>query len=449
MAALLGLDSRPATHDQRFSNSPFTRHRPRIQMRPIIRVENLGKQYQIGGPRKGYQTLRETLSEAARRPLHWLQSQRKRIDATIWALKDVSFELRQGDALGIVGHNGAGKSTLLKILSRITEPSRGHVDLFGKLSSLLEVGTGFHPELTGRENIFLNGVILGMPRREIHQKFDAIVSYSGVEEFLDTPVKRYSSGMYVRLAFAVAVHMTSDILLLDEVLAVGDKAFQHKCIQTIAEIAQGGRSVILVSHNILSVRQLCNRAIWLDHGRVNMSGAANDVCNAYQNTHSSISGPKGCRATRHTKHIGGAELFISSVELTNASGEPSATFDYSDVMVIHLTIDGTAMEPQYSAEYYIRDTLTQLVSVGASGPHHGHFFDRAIRRLRIRIGPLTLTQGQYTLSFSLMSSERRTDTWEGAISFSVENCQPYGRTWNIKSPEEGACIQLADFSAPE
>src|SRR5947209_6725503 len=214
-------------------------------MKPAISVENLGKCYRVDheANRKGYRTLREALARIATSPLRMLRGslEGRATGEEFWALKDVSFDVKPGEVVGIIGRNGAGKSTLLKILSRITKPTRGQVTLHGRLGSLLEVGTGFHPELTGRENVYLNGSIIGMRRREIDSKFDQIVDFSGVEKFLDTPVKRYSSGMYVRLAFAVAAHLDPEILLVDEVLAVGDQAFQKKCLGRMGEIAAGGR----------------------------------------------------------------------------------------------------------------------------------------------------------------------------------------------------------------
>src|SRR4051812_45045873 len=214
-------------------------------MRPIVTVENLGKQYRLGTQSAAYSTIRESLTNRI------LGRNGGGENATIWALRDVSFEITPGEVLGIIGRNGAGKSTLLKILSRITEPTTGRVELHGRVASLLEVGTGFHPELTGRENIYLNGAILGMTRAEIKKKFDEIVAFAEVEKFLDTPVKRYSSGMYVRLAFAVAAHLEPEILVVDEVLAVGDAEFQKKCLGKMREVSCDGRTVLFVSHNMV------------------------------------------------------------------------------------------------------------------------------------------------------------------------------------------------------
>jgi lipopolysaccharide transport system ATP-binding protein len=245
-----------------------------------IRVEHLGKRYRIGGQQTSYKTLRESLMEVFTAPARGLKGQRNE-PTTFWALDDVSFDVRHGEAVGIIGRNGAGKSTLLKILSRITRPTRGRAELFGRVGALLEVGTGFHGELTGRENIFLNGAILGMRRTEISRKFDEIVDFSGVEKFLDTPVKFYSSGMYVRLAFAVAAHLEPEILVVDEVLAVGDAEFQKKCLNKMGSAANQGRTVLFVSHNMSAVQDLCRRAFWLDRGRIVFSGDARTTVAAY------------------------------------------------------------------------------------------------------------------------------------------------------------------------
>jgi lipopolysaccharide transport system ATP-binding protein len=253
----------------------------------MIAVEGLGKRYRLHHQhaRQPYVALRDVIADAVRAPVRWLSSAVSPDDVEeFWALKDVSFEVRQGEVLGIIGRNGAGKSTLLKILSRITEPTEGRVTLHGAAASLLEVGTGFHPELTGRDNIFLNGSILGMPRAEIARKFDEIVAFAGTERFLDTPVKRYSSGMYVRLAFAVAAHLEPEILIVDEVLAVGDAEFQQKCLGKMGEVAGSGRTVLFVSHQLASVENLCRSGLLLDRGRVTAMGPIRDVITAYSST---------------------------------------------------------------------------------------------------------------------------------------------------------------------
>jgi lipopolysaccharide transport system ATP-binding protein len=252
-------------------------------MRSIIKVESVSKQYQVGQGQNAYSTLRDALAGAVRAPLKRLRRNRNETH-TIWALKDVSFEVWPGEVVGIIGRNGAGKSTLLKILSRITEPTSGRVELYGRIASLLEVGTGFHPELTGRENIYLNGAILGMSRSEIKRKFDEIVAFAEIEKFIDTAVKFYSSGMYVRLAFAVSAHLEPEVLILDEVLAVGDTAFQQKCLGKMREVSSHGRTVLLVSHSMATVGQLCKKTIWLDEGRVEEFGPTDMVIQSYLNT---------------------------------------------------------------------------------------------------------------------------------------------------------------------
>jgi lipopolysaccharide transport system ATP-binding protein len=251
-----------------------------------IRVENLSKQYHIGRAQggAGYRTLRESLTDWGKASTHWFsRNGHNENEDTIWALKDVSFEVKQGEVVGIIGRNGAGKSTLLKILSRITEPTNGTLDLYGRVGSLLEVGSGFHPELTGRENIYLNGAIIGMKRTEIERKFDEIVAFAEIEKFLDTPVKRYSSGMYVRLAFAVAAHMGADILLVDEVLTVGDAEFQKKSLGKMDDVSRSGRTVILVSHQMNAIKALCHRSLLLSKGELVAFGKTNEIVSMYSN----------------------------------------------------------------------------------------------------------------------------------------------------------------------
>jgi lipopolysaccharide transport system ATP-binding protein len=248
-----------------------------------IVVKNLAKRYMIGHQRSKDDGLRHAIENAVRTPLRYLRSGARRNGKReeFWALRDINIEIKAGEAVGIIGRNGAGKSTLLKLLSRITEPTSGSIRIRGRVASLLEVGTGFHQELTGRENIFLNGAILGMTRVEIKRKFDEIVAFSGVEKFIDTPVKRYSSGMYVRLAFAVAAHLEPEILVVDEVLAVGDSEFQKKCLDKMDDVGHSGRTVLFVSHNMQAITRLCPRAILLNEGRIKLDGASSEVANAY------------------------------------------------------------------------------------------------------------------------------------------------------------------------
>ncbi len=263
-----------------------------------LRVEGLSKRYRLGARVRAYRTLGETLRGMAAAPLRWLKRGERRHPDTFWALRDVSFELRRGQVLGLIGHNGAGKSTLLKLLARITEPTEGRAMLYGSVGSLLEVGTGFHGELSGRENIYLNGAILGMRRADIARQFDRIVAFAEVEQFVDTPVKHYSSGMYLRLAFAVAAHLEPEILLVDEVLAVGDAAFQKRCLGKIGEVAQEGRTVIFVSHNLSAVERLCDSALLLDHGRLAFQGSTGDAIERYLQRSSGARGLLESRGSR-------------------------------------------------------------------------------------------------------------------------------------------------------
>jgi lipopolysaccharide transport system ATP-binding protein len=261
----------------------------------VINVEGVSKQYRIGlGPKVEYRTMRESIYEAMARPVQQLRAcvrstngngsrDRRALDDTVWALQGVSFEVSRGEVLGIVGRNGAGKSTLLKILSRITPPTCGRIGTLGRVGSLLEVGTGFHPELTGRENVYLNGAILGMSRREISRKFDEITAFADIDRYLDTPVKRYSSGMYTRLAFAVASHLEPEILIVDEVLAVGDAQFQKKCLGRMNEVSREGRTVLFVSHNMSAMKSLCTRCILIEAGRIAYDGSVDEAINRYLN----------------------------------------------------------------------------------------------------------------------------------------------------------------------
>jgi len=302
-----------------------------------IRVENLRKQYRIG-QRERYRALRDTLTEAMYAPFRRLRSTFQASDAQrpdddhIWALNGVSFEVKRGEVLGIIGRNGAGKTTLLRVLSRITEPTEGCAEIFGRVGSLLEVGTGFHPELTGRENIYLNGAILGMKKAEIDRKFDEIVAFAEVEKFMDTPVKRYSSGMYVRLAFAVAAHLEPEILLVDEVLAVGDAAFQKKCLGKMGEVAQEGRTVFLVSHNMGAIRSLCARAVLLKDGKLQQDGDALDVVQSYLSE-----GIRNGYAELHRDVSLDAQFL--SIRVTDRNGTVTQMFDFSEQVRLDVELE--------------------------------------------------------------------------------------------------------------
>ena len=250
-------------------------------MQPILQVRNLGKQYRVRGFTRVSPTLREAFIKAAKSPFNHRNGNKPGQNDTLWVLKNVSFEVLPGEVVGIIGRNGAGKSTLLKILSRIIKPTTGEVDIYGRVGSLLEIGTGFHPDLTGRENVYLNGAIIGMRREEIKRKFDEIVAFAEVERFLEMPVKHYSSGMYVRLAFAVAAHFEPEVLILDEVLAVGDTAFREKCLKKMREVSREGRTVFYASHDLTSIQELCGRAFLIKSGRLLEDGAAGTVVANY------------------------------------------------------------------------------------------------------------------------------------------------------------------------
>jgi lipopolysaccharide transport system ATP-binding protein len=292
-------------------------------MAVAITVEGISKVYRIGELQSAYGTLRDSLSAAVRRRVRGEHSSHER---DIWALRDVSFEVEEGEVLGVIGRNGAGKSTLLKVLTRITNPTSGRAEIRGRVGSLLEVGTGFHPELTGRENVFLNGSVLGMKRREIARKFPEIVQFAGVEQFIDTPVKRYSSGMYVRLAFSVAAHLEPEILLVDEVLAVGDAEFQRRCLGRMEELSNTGRTVLFVSHNMQAMSQLCNRAILLGRGALIREGPSSEVVAHYLQ---SVAGTGSTRAWPDVAEAPGDEFArLRSVRVVDGGG---AVVDAADV----------------------------------------------------------------------------------------------------------------------
>ena len=419
---------------------------------PIIKVDNLSKRYRIGAAEKGYKTIREVIMDGINAPvrnLFKLRSLTKFKDSyeedVIWALKDVSFEVNKGEVLGIIGKNGAGKTTILKILSRITEPTSGYAEIRGRVSSLLEVGTGFHPELTGRENVFLNGAILGMRKREIEEKFDEIVAFSEIDKYIDTPVKRYSSGMRVRLAFAVAAHLEPEILIIDEVLAVGDIAFQKKCLGKMGAIAQGGRTVLFVSHNMGAIRSLCGSAIWLDNGQIVEKGATDEVVRDYEENQLKHADRSACMVKRDPEEVKNSRFYFSRVEMLNIMGEPTTLFRYGDKLVLLVDFEGAPIGDRYSPEYRIYNELGQFVSVGCSGPYHGVYFDTKVHKIRIEIGPLNLTSGEYRISFSVMAGSNRADTWENAIGFTITECQPFAKNWEMRTFKEGTCIINQSF----
>jgi lipopolysaccharide transport system ATP-binding protein len=309
-------------------------------MEPIVvRVEDVSKRYRIGGLHPGYMTLRELVGDVITAPFRRLRgAQDGGGYQTLWALRGVSLEVRRGELVGIIGHNGAGKSTLLKILSRITRPTEGEVEIYGRVGSLLEVGTGFHGDLTGRENVYLSGAILGMRRAEIERKFDEIIQFSELEKFIDTPVKFYSSGMYVRLAFSVAAQLEPEILIMDEVLAVGDAAFQQKCLDKMHEIRQQGRTIFFVSHNLPAVTRLCRRVVLLEGGRVAADGAAQEVVNRYLSS-SWKAGALRVWAADAEEAPGDAVVRLRRVRVCDERGETAAAVGIRRPFSIEITYD--------------------------------------------------------------------------------------------------------------
>lgn len=392
-----------------------------------IRVQGLGKKYTIAHDHRAapYRSLRDAVMGAARSIFTKSESETRE---EFWALQDVSFDVARGEAIGVIGRNGAGKSTFLKILSRITEPSAGEVRVAGRVSSLLEVGTGFHPELTGRENIYLNGTILGLTRREIDARFDEIVAFSGVEQFLDTPVKRYSSGMYTRLAFAVAAHLDSEILVVDEVLAVGDAEFQRKCLGRMQDIAGEGRTVLFVSHNMAAIKSLTSRCIVLDRGRIVFDGATDRAIAAYQSAASVARTPDAAFAGA------GLHTRIISAQIVNDLGEALAIYDVTKPLIIEIVVE-TDGSPRLSIEAMFTDA--QSVPLGMFSL--AHFTDLALPRaagryrIRVSLGPVLLAAGRYhaDLYTSVVNSN-----WDHsvpqALTFEVAWCSPGGNAYNFQ-----------------
>ena len=318
----------------------------------VIKVENLGKRYRVGELEAGG-LLRDQIASLLTNPGSLL---RRKPRETFWALRDVSFEVKEGEVLGLIGRNGAGKSTLLKLLSRITAPTVGHAEIHGRVGSLLEVGTGFHPELSGRENVFLNGAILGMSRREIARKFDEIVAFAEVERFIDTPVKRYSSGMYVRLAFAVAAHLETEVLFVDEVLSVGDVSFQKKCLGKMGDISRQGRTVVLVSHQMTSIRTLCNRGLWVEAGTIRMDSSAHETVSAYE-----AAMARGSRNAENGSRNGISHTRFLSWEIASPAPADACTLDHLDPVTIRVNVYVEGMMPKAAHGIALYNHEQQLI----------------------------------------------------------------------------------------
>jgi lipopolysaccharide transport system ATP-binding protein len=386
--------------------------------KPIISIENLSKAYYIGRPMDEHATFRDTLAGLARAPFRrWREQSAPTLasEEAFWALRDVSFEVNRGEVLGLIGRNGAGKSTLLKVLSRITEPTDGRAVLRGRVASLLEVGTGFHPELTGRENIYLNGSILGMSRSEIQRKFDQIVAFSEIEQFLDTPVKRYSSGMYVRLAFAVAAHLEPEILIIDEVLAVGDAQFQKRCLGKMQEVAAGdGRTVIFVSHNMQAMSTLTSRSILLKKGRIAAAGPTPEVITRYLEDHGAA------QEMVYTAPLSEEEPRITRVELDTS--EPSNIQRNGQPM--RVMVDITTPHPVNGARlsFHACNNLGEpMIYLWAHDSDRPMCREAGTHRITFTIPKLRLYLGNYTLRLHLKeyAGGRMFDEIEGVCPFEV------------------------------
>ncbi len=375
-----------------------------------IHCEGLGKQYRIGR-RESYKTLRDTLTDAIRDPLRRLRTnfqgskiQTENGNHTIWALKDVSFEVKCGDVVGIIGRNGAGKSTLLKILSRITKPTAGYAEIHGRVGSLLEVGTGFHPELTGRENIYLNGSILGMKRDEIERKFDEIVAFSEVEKFIDTTVKHYSSGMYLRLAFAVAAHLEPEILIVDEVLAVGDAAFQKKCLGKMEDIAQEGRTVLFVSHNMNAIQRLCRQSMMLEEGQLIAFDQTMNVLAKYLASGSDETAPACWIDVSNARRSGTGEARFQGVYYSSLNAA-SGFYPYTNgPLEFLIDIDSDSQRSVKSIAVTLYDQYgTKLVNAESASIGRIVTLLEGRNVLRIKINHLYLNSGVYVLGLWVAS----------------------------------------------
>jgi lipopolysaccharide transport system ATP-binding protein len=401
---------------------------------PIIEIKGLGKKYRIGAHKEPYLSLRDSIAKPFRRLLPYNQGPRTKdqgqSSTDFWALRDVSFTVNQGEAVGIIGRNGAGKSTLLKILSQITPPTEGEIIMHGRVASLLEVGTGFHPELTGRENIFLNGAILGMTRAEIRRKFDEIVAFAEIDKFLDTPVKRYSSGMYVRLAFAVAAHLDPEILVVDEVLAVGDAEFQKKCLGKMSDVAKSGRTVLFVSHNMAAIDALCSRAVMLYQGGVKHIGETKTVLQAYSTLSESLTKvPLSDRSDRE----GDGCIRLTSIDIFKPVGlgvQPIATGSDA-IFRFNYKVNQPVARPMFLFSIF-NNLGTNLghMTTGTAGtlarlaPGHGS--------IECKLPRLPFPAGRYRMTVVVRCDHDLADRVEGAAVFDVQEGRFYegsNETW--------------------
>lgn len=398
-------------------------------MEKIIEVQNLSKSYRIGQKKELYYSLRDEIVNSIKKPVQWLKKQRTNTE-NFWALKDVNFSVSKGEVIGVIGRNGAGKTTLLKVLSRITPPTSGQAIIRGRVNSLLEVGTGFHPELKGRENVYLSGAILGMTRKEIDSKFDEIVEFSEIGEFLDTPVKRYSTGMYVRLAFAVAAHLEPEVLFVDEVLAVGDYKFQKKCLEKMSKVSREGRTILFVSHNMASIARLCNRSILLEKGKLVMEGPTADVIEKYIGLRKEVGAEVSWENPAQAP--GDSSVKLKSVRVLSEQNKPSAKLDVSKDFSIELTywnfLDGAKLLPRI----YLVDNDGVFVLTAANLPsicvEPDPWYDRpspkGLFRSVCKIPANLLKEGHYFVNVVVGNSAGLVDAYvhinqEQVISFEI------------------------------
>ncbi len=385
-----------------------------------IRVENLSKLYRIGRAQQRHDTLRDALVSTFQRfNVQRSNVQRSNVQRSdeLWALRDVSFEVQRGEVVGIIGRNGAGKSTLLKILSRITEPTSGRAEIHGRVGSLLEVGTGFHPELTGRENIYLNGAILGMKRREIERKFDEIVAFAEIERFLDTPVKRYSSGMYVRLAFAVAAHLEPEILLVDEVLAVGDAAFQKKCLGKMGDVAREGRTVLFVSHNMAAVQTLCKTSVLLDQGVIAARGLSEQVIYAYLATGTGA-GETTFDGSTPRQGTGAAQYVAARI--LDEAGKPISSVPMGGSVILELRFRNSQPIAHPAFSVRLHTPMGQDIAAWRTQETYGQMpLAKTGGLLRLHIRNLNLLPGVYHFALGLTDGYQTLDLIENALAFEI------------------------------